>query len=178
LSPTSSKTWRGLSHAAIIGALSGFLLAAPGNATPPERPPLVKPMHISEPEALLWRIYTLPNPYFDAFINPKIRPDFYTSRIHVRAERMERCYLKKYGMDFLDIDYIVPGNDYDIRDLSITTLEQKAKSALVRVAFNRSRDMIDPIELRYRLVMTSKGWRIDDVSYGKLTLSKDLRPPC
>ena len=163
---------------AFLGALSLFLTVTPSVATPPKRPPPVTPVQISAPEALLWRIYTLPNPYFDAFINPKVRPDFYTSRIHVSAEHMERCYLRKYGMDFLDIDYIVPGNDYDIRDLSITTLEQKPKSAVVRVAFNRSGDLVDPIELRYRLVMTSEGWRINDVIYEKSSLSKDLRAPC
>lgn len=172
------KIWRATSRAALIGVWGVYSLAAPGNATPPERPPLVKPLHISEPEALMWRIYTLPNPDFGAFIDPERRPEFYSARIHKLAKRMERCYAKKYGMDFLDIDYIVPGNDYDIRNLSIELVKTQRKMAIVQVRFNRSGPIHDPIKLDYHLALTPNGWRIDNVRYEKNNLAKDLSGRC
>jgi hypothetical protein len=135
-------------------------------------------MEISAPEALVQRIYTLPNPDFGAFIEPERRPQFYTDRIHTRAKRMERCYAEKFGMDFLDIDFIVPGNDYDIAELSITLLQSQRRTALVRVNFNRSAGIVDPIELFYHLKLTRSGWRINDVSYGNETLAQALWANC
>ncbi|MCC6914301.1 MAG: hypothetical protein IT566_11410 [Rhodospirillaceae bacterium] len=151
---------------------------ADGDATPPERTPLVVPVEISAPEALVRRIYTLPDPDVGAFIDPQRRPAFYTSRIHSRALRMERCYAKKYGMDFLDIDYIVPGNDYDITDLSFTLVNSTRRAATINVRFNRSAGAIDPISLFYHLKLTRGGWRIDDVAYEKETLAKSLSGKC
>jgi hypothetical protein len=167
-----------LSLAALIGALSVFLLATPGNATPPERTPPVTSTPISEAEALMWRIYKLPDPDFGAFIDPERRPEFYSARIHNLAKRMERCYAKKYGMDFIDIDYIVPGNDYDIKDLSIEVTKSNRKTAVVQVRFNRSGPIHDPIQIDYYLEMTPNGWRIDNVQYEKHNLAKDLAGKC
>ena len=87
----------------------GFLLALTACSTP--RDGHDDAIH------LVQRIYTLPDPYFEAFHDPEIRPDFFTARIDALTRKAVACYQEIWQMDHLDFDPIVPGQDYDIDPL-------------------------------------------------------------
>lgn len=135
--------------------------------------------HTNTPEALLHRIYTLPIPYFEAFSNPKIRPQFYSARLHRLALNMEKCYAQTYGQEMLDFDFIVPGNDFgDIKRFDIQPVHVLPKKAQLKVMYE---DFTGAVRIDYFLIRTPHGWRIDDVVDGEgkgTRLSDSLLLPC
>ena len=166
---------------ALAVAISSFALAMSlsclsAHATPPQ--PTPKTLPISAPEALVRSIYTLPDPDFEAYTNPERRPDYYTPRIHALATQNQRCHVEKYGMEQADMSLIVPGQDYDISRLQITLVSMHKSNAEVRVRFNRFRQKVDPVELRYQLTNGQTGWRIDNVLYANTSMLEALSKPC
>lgn len=109
---------------------------------------------------LVQRIYTLPDPYFEAFHDPEIRPDFFTARIDALTRKAVACYQEIWQMDHLDFDPIVPGQDYDIRHFTLTETARDAKTASIDVSFF---SMNEEVWRGYELVRTPQGWRIDEV---------------
>ena len=168
-------------HPALASAIASFALALslsclPAHATPPQRPPATVP--ISAPEVLVRSIYTMPDPDFDAYTNPARRPDYYTPRIHGLATQNQRCHVEKYGMERADMSLIVPGQDYDIAGLQITLTSMDNSNAEVRVHFNQFRQKVDPVELRYLLINSQQGWRIDNVLFANTSMLAALSKPC
>lgn len=131
------------------------------------------------PEVLLQRIYTLPIPNFEAFSDPKIRPQFYSAKLHGLALSMEECYKQTYGQDMLDFDFIVPGNDFgDISHFDIQPVSVTADKAQMKVMYE---DFTGAVRIDYFLIHTPHGWRINDVVDGEgkgTRLSDSLLPPC
>lgn len=131
------------------------------------------------PESLLSRIYTTPTPYFEAFSNPQIRPQFYSQRLHELALDMEACYTETYGQDMLDFDFIVPGNDFgNIKRFDIQPVHVTHNKAQLKVMYE---DFTGAVRIDYFLIHTPHGWRIDDVVDGEgkgTRLSDSLLPPC
>lgn len=131
------------------------------------------------PQALLASIYTVPIPYFEAFSNPQIRPQFYSARLHRLALNMEKCYIKTYGQEVLDFDFIVPGNDFgNIKRYDIQPVHLTQDKAQLKVMYE---DFTGAVRIDYFLIHTPQGWRIDDVVDGEgkgTRLSDSLLPPC
>lgn len=131
------------------------------------------------PEALLRGIYTLPIPNFEAFSNPKIRPQFYSARLHRLALNMEKCYAETYGQEMLDFDFIVPGNDFgNIKHFDIQPVHVLPDKAQLKVMYE---DFTGAVRIDHFLIHTPHGWRIDDVVDGEgkgTRLSDSLREPC
>jgi len=133
----------------------------------------LSPVH--DPLQAVQRIYTLPDPDFGVFENPERRVDYYTPRIVALTAQQEACYKKKFGMDHLDFNYIVPGQDYDISDLRAKLLRKDGDDALVQVNFHNG---FSPIEMQFHLKNMKRGWLIDNVIYGESSLQQDLTHPC
>ncbi|NMM43592.1 DUF3828 domain-containing protein [Rhodospirillaceae bacterium KN72] len=129
----------------------------------------------SDASAVLQRLYTLPDPDFAAFHDDQRRPAYYSPRIHALALAKTACFQQVFGMDGLDFDYIVPGQDYDIRDLSIETISQSGDAATARVAFVT---MGEAVTLDYSLLRVDGRWLIDDTMYDGHSLAGDLAAPC
>lgn len=127
------------------------------------------------PEAVLNTIYNLPTPNFGAFQDKFQRPDFYSARIHEAALKKEACYQKTWGMNNLDFDFIVPGQDYKIDRFDIVLLSEQGDDATANVHFE---NMGRTYDIRYSLVRTGGRWLIDDVSYDGRTLFEALSSPC
>lgn len=154
-----------------------LLIAATGaaHASQSERLPLAEAVQANSPLGLLRRLYSLPNPDFDAFHDPERRGGFYTPRIDDLATRAEECYRARWGMTDIDFDFIVPGQDYDIQGLDITVTEQQHNFATASVTFG---NMGEAIELYYKLHRLDKKWLIDEVVYQGRPLSKALELAC
>lgn len=129
------------------------------------------------PEDIVRQIYTLPDPNFDAFYDPAQRPLYYTGRIVHAAEAKERCFKKQFGMDHLDFDYIVPGQDHDIRDFHLELVENTGSDAKVKVRFQNFPG-IELAELMYHLKRVGERWLIDDTVYDGRALSESLMGDC
>lgn len=149
--------------------------AVSAHASQSERLSPVEAVQANSPLGLLRRLYTLPDPDFGAFHDPERRAGFYTPRIGDLVARAEECYRKRWGMTDLDFDFIVPGQDYDIRRLNIAVTEQQSNSAKARVAFD---SMGDAVELYYTLDRIDGKWLIDDVVHEGRYLSKALGLAC
>jgi hypothetical protein len=128
-----------------------------------------------DPLEVLGRLYTLPDPNFEAFHDPEIRPGFYTPRIDGLIRHQVDCVQKQYGMEDLDYDFIVPGQDYEIVGLRITLLSREGNRAKAEVAFT---NFDEAISLTYDLESLGGHWLIDDVTYQGDRLSKLLETPC
>ena len=129
------------------------------------------------PEDVVRRIYTLPDPNFDAFYDAAQRPQYYSGRIVRAAEAKERCFKKKFDMDHLDFDYIVPGQDHDIRDFHLELVENTGSDAKVKVRFQNFPDT-EPVEFMYHLKRASERWLIDDTVYNGRALTESLMGDC
>lgn len=153
------------------------LLAGVSMATPPMRPPAVVPRVSIAPDEVVRRIYTLPDPDFGVFAEPRRRPEVYTPRIVQLAARMDACYRAKYGMAELDFNFIVPGQDYDIRSAHVGLVRQTDTEAEVRVVLMNPDT---PVAIEYRLQRINGDWRVDDVLFfdGETSMSKFLAGPC
>ncbi len=154
-----------------------LLLAVTGMAHASQSEPLppTEAVQTNSPLGLLRRIYTLPNPDFNAFHDPERRSIFYTARIDKLVKRAENCYRARWGMTDLDFDFIVPGQDYYIRGLDITITEQQYDFARARVIFD---NMDEPIVLYYYFHCLDGRWLIDEVVYQGRPLSKALELAC
>lgn len=158
--------------------LSALALTAPGvMATPPAPTPQVVPLAVLSAEDVVRRIYTLPDPDFGVFVDARRRPTVYTPRIVEMAARMDVCYQTKYGMTELDFDFIVPGQDYDIRSAHVTLVRQTDEAAEVQVVLMNPDT---PVAIDYRLRRIDGEWRVDDVLFfgGEASLAKTLAGPC
>lgn len=153
------------------------LLAGVSMATPPMRPPAVTPRVSIAPDEVVRRIYTLPDPDFGVFAEPRRRSEVYTPRIVQLAARMDVCYRSKYGMENLDFNFIVSGQDYDIRSAHVGLVRQTDTEAEVRVVLMNPDT---PEVIKYRMQRIDGEWRVDDVLFfgGEVSLSKTLAGPC
>lgn len=157
-----------------IGILMMSWSIVSAQATPPEKPPVIP--FLLTAEGLLRSIYTLPDPDFQAFHDPKRRPLYYSQRIVALAEKSERCYLDKFAMPHNEFDYITIGGDYAMHNLSITTQREDKDVAQLKVSFGEG-DYFT--ELNYQLIATMEGWRINDVTTEKNgSLSEMLENEC
>lgn len=120
-------------------------------------------------------IYRLPNPRFMIFEDGRIRPRYYTERMVQLTTGRERCYKQEFHMDWLDFNYIVPGNDYDIKNLHIEKSWQEDDMAKVLVMFE---SLGEKQRLEYLLRHEGKSWMIDDIFTETGSLSKDLSLWC
>jgi hypothetical protein len=153
---------------ATILLLGGFALAVP---------PLSNPVLAADhPLTLVQRVYRLPDPDFGVFYDKKRRRQFYTPRIVRLIAEKEACFKAKFKMDELDFNYIVPGQDYAIRSLTLSLLKQDEGSARVRVEFSGPDTKA---RLDYHLENDAGRWLVDDVVIGPNdSLSKSLDGPC
>ena len=160
-----------------VGHFVQILAASGAMATPPMQTPEVFPLAANAPEDVVRSIYTLPDPDFGVFAEPHRRPEVYTPRIVQLAARMDACYRAKYGMAELDFNFIVPGQDYDIRSVHVGLVRQTDTEAEVRVVLMNP-DM--PVVIEYRLQRINEDWRVDDVLFfgGETSMSKFLAGPC
>lgn len=78
-------------------------------------------------------------------------------------------------MDWLDFDYTVPGNDYDLKHVDVKTLWQEGDMAKVTVVLD---NMGEKQAMDYLLRREEKTWRIDDIFYQNHSLSEDLSLGC
>lgn len=120
-------------------------------------------------------IYRLPNPRFMIFEDGHIRPHYYTKRLVQLTAGRERCYKEEFHMDWLDFNYIVPGNDYDIKNLRIEKLWQDGDMAKILVMFD---SLGGKQRLEYLLRRENAGWMIDDIFMEGASLSQDLSLWC
>ena len=130
------------------------------------------------PAAVVRGLYTLPDPDFGAFHDAARRGAYYTPRIVALIAAGEACYRREYGMDHLDFDYIVPGQDYDVRNLDIALLERSDADARVLVTFD---NFDEHVTLEYRLEQIGGRWLIADTlvrEVGADTLFEALRNAC
>lgn len=127
------------------------------------------------PLSPLHEIYVLPTPDFGAFHDKRRRPNFYTARIHETALAKEDCFRRTWGMDDLDFDFIVPGQDFKIDRFDIAILSQQGDAATASVRFENLGEAYD---LRYSLKRSEGNWLIDNVSYNDRTLLEALSSPC
>ena len=149
--------------AGLVGAMAVIVNIAPG-------------VTADHPLALVQSIYRLPDPDFQAFYDKQRRLKYYTPRILALMAKKEACYLKKYKMNDLDLNYIILGQDYDIRRLALALLKEDGAAAIVRVEYSgpQTKGRLD-----YYLKRGANGWRVDDVSIGAHdTLSRALTGPC
>jgi len=122
-------------------------------------------------------IYTLPNPRFMIFENGRIRPKYYTARMVKLTAGRERCYKEEFHMDWLDFNYIVPGNDYNITNLYIEKLWQEDNMAKTLIMFDNLGEA-QRLEYLLRREDKDKGWMIDDIFTASGSLSHDLSLWC
>lgn len=122
-------------------------------------------------------IYRLPNPRFMIFEDGRIRPHYYTKRLVQLTAGRERCYKEEFHMDWLDFNYIVPGNDYDIKNLHVEKLWQDGDMAKILVMFDNLGEK-QRLEYLLRREDEDKGWMIDDIFMESASLSQDLSVWC
>lgn len=128
------------------------------------------------PLAQVQKIYRLPDPDFSVFHDKQRRRQFYTPRIVRLIITKEACFRTKFKMDELDFNYIVPGQDYDIRELRLSLRELHESTAIVRVEYSGPGTSG---RLDYYFENDSGRWLIDDVIVAPDdTLAKSLSAPC
>ena len=120
-------------------------------------------------------IYELPNPRFMIFEDGRMRPHYYTKRLVQLTAGRERCYKEEFHMDWLDFNYIVPGNDYEIKNLCIKELWQEGDMAKILVMFE---NLGEKQRLEYLLRRGNASWMIDDIFTERASLSRDLSLWC
>jgi len=93
------------------------------------------------------------------------------------AARLVACDHAKYEMAELDFNFIVPGQDYDIRSVHVRLVRQMNDEAEVRVVLMNPDT---PEAIYYHLRRIEGEWRVDDVLFfgGAASLVKTLAGPC
>lgn len=162
----------------MLVALLGAALCLPAQAQDaprPERPPPVEPAPALGPDDAVRQLYTLPDPDFAAFGDPARRPSHYTPRIVKRARAMEACYLKKYGQGWLDFNFLLPGQDYDLGEVRVRTEKESRTKAVVRVdVLNSGAQMT----LTHHLRKIDGRWLVDDLVFSGVSFAETLTRPC
>lgn len=133
------------------------------------------PQDSSGPVAVVQRIYILPDPNFDAFYDSTLRHDFYTPATIALIEAAERCFKQAYGMDDLDYNYIVPGNDAQLSNLQLAELANDGRTARVEVRFRNGREKV---LMDFYLERMDGRWLINDVAHGNGTLRASAEAAC
>jgi hypothetical protein len=91
-------------------------------------------------------------------------------------EAAERGALQRYGLDELDFNPVVPGQDWDLSDLTISDPVFDGDRAAMTVRFvNRFGDRATYHELRYELVGSGESWLIDEIVTDGSALSAILQ---
>ena len=85
--------------------------------------------------------------------------------------RDQRSAKRRQEVGCMDADPFIEAQDYEIRGLQVRAEQASDTAATVRASF---RNFNKPTTLRYSLVMTDKGWRIDDIR-GQASLKAYLR---
>lgn len=129
----------------------------------------------SGPVALLQRIYTLPVPNFDAFYDRELRHVFYTQDIIEDIEQAEHCFKETFGLDDLDFNYIVPGNEYNLSNLQMAELGNDGRTARIEVRFKNGEEKV---LLDFYLENQNGQWLIGDVAPGDGRLSSSVKLAC
>ncbi|MBB4303902.1 peptidoglycan hydrolase-like protein with peptidoglycan-binding domain [Rhodobium orientis] len=127
------------------------------------------------PRALIADIYTLPDPDVGVWAKNR-RLWYFSDRILELVEAAEAAMKEKSGTEELDFNPIVPGQDYNITDLSISDPEIDGETATVTVRFtNTLGGESKTHELVYTLVTLDDSWLIDDIVTDGTALSDTLR---
>lgn len=164
-------------RAVMLCALLGAALCLPAQAQ--DMPLSVAPEPARGPDEAVRRLYTLPDPDFAAFDDPARRPDHYTPKIVRRAGAMEACYRQKYGQDWMNFNFLVPGQDYDIRNVRVGTQSEGRRTAIVHVEFfNGDFDGDKQISLIYHMRKIDGRWLVDDVVYAGASFARVLTGSC
>ncbi|WP_210334985.1 peptidoglycan-binding domain-containing protein [Mesorhizobium mediterraneum] len=110
------------------------------------------------------RIYTQPSPD-SGMLERGRRKQHLSPRLVDLIEAAEKGYFRRYGEYEIDINPIVPGQDYELADLSISAPEYAGERAKVTVRLtNRLTDPDRLHELRYELIRSDdSSWLIDDI---------------
>ena len=75
----------------------------------------------------------------------------------IRNQRQAR---RRGEIGCIDVDPFIEAQDYEIRGLQVRADQASGTAATVRAEF---RNFGKPTSLRYSLVMTPAGWRVDDI---------------
>ncbi|MCW2310018.1 peptidoglycan-binding protein [Rhodobium gokarnense] len=127
------------------------------------------------PRALIADIYTLPDPDVGVWAKNR-RLWYFSDHMLELVEAAEAAMKEKNGSEELDFNPIVPGQDYNITDLSISEPKIDGDTATVTVKFTNTLGGDSKThELVYTLVTLDDSWLIDDIVTDGTALSDTLQ---
>lgn len=132
------------------------------------------PASAMSPHDFVAGIYTLPDPDVEIW-SPKRREQYFSRRILDLVEAAEGVYKRRYDMDGLDFNPVVPGQDYKLSNLSVSNAVRTAKRAIVTVRFTSTLGgKAETYTLAYELVPAGQSWRVDEIVTDGKALSDTL----
>ncbi|OKL45823.1 peptidoglycan-binding domain-containing protein [Pseudovibrio exalbescens] len=112
-----------------------------------------------DPAGMLQALYDADEPMVDVF-EPPLRDSWFSRRVLDLIAYAEQRGELLYGERGLFFNPIVPGNEIKLADLKIAPARVEGDTARVEVFF---RNFDSRYALRYDLIRTDKGWRINDI---------------
>lgn len=130
---------------AFIALTALLFLAAPALAADDEPVALVRAIYAVQMQAEKTRQNAWEPPHRDRFFSRALGP------------RITRT-IQGSGIDF---DFILDGQDFDIKDLNVALVRRQGHRAAVAAQF---KNFNEPKRVTYQLVRESGGWRVAEIS--------------
>jgi len=151
-----------------ISGVAGLLLLAPA---------ALAQQVANEPKALIESIYQL---YVKSGPGSTKTPDQYTrswysARIRAKINHIDKVCKKAEDMCWPDADFLVDGQDYEIKGLAVKELSRSDSKATVEAKF---RNFTSPRTMTFSLIKENDRWVIDEMKARPTgyTLSGYLKP--
>jgi hypothetical protein len=109
----------------------------------------------------------------------QLDPKLYSARVKKLLKALDKACAKAEDICYPDFDFLVDGQDFEIKDLKVTSLESSAKAETVEARF---KNFDAPRRMVFKLVNEKGKWLIDGMTADRdgnpdgYTLDEALKP--
>jgi hypothetical protein len=127
----------------------------------------------------IYKAYVAVKPGSDDKLPNQLDPKLYSARVKTLLKALDKACAKKDDICYPDFDFLIDGQDFEIKDLKVTSLASTAKTETVEARFV---NFDAPRRMVFKLVNEKGRWLIDGMTSDRdgnpdgYTLDQALKP--